>query len=79
MSEEPTATTESTTETSAAPDQDWGRIGLCVGIAIVAALAIHYLVFQFLLTGTTLPPTAHALIGMVLFFIAGFVSFSVFY
>lgn len=79
MSEEPTANAESTNETTSTPDQDWGKISLCVVIAIIAALAIHYVVFQVVITGATLPPTVHALIGMILFFFAGFVSFSVFY
>ena len=79
MSEETTASAEPTNEHTATPDQDWGRIALCVAIAIVAALAVHYVVFEVLITGTNLPPTAHALVGMVLFFFAGFVSFSVFY
>lgn len=79
MSEETTANAEPTNETTSAPDQDWGKITLCVVIAIIAALAIHYVVFQVVITGTNLPPTLHALVGMVLFFFAGFVSFSVFY
>ena len=79
MSEEPTAEGEPTHETAATPDQDWGKVFLCVVIAVIAALAVHYAVFQVVITGTNLPPTAHALVGMVLFFVAGFVSFSVFY
>lgn len=79
MSEESTANEEPTNESKSAQDQDWGRIALCVVIAILAALAIHYVAFEGLVSGTNLPPTVHALVGMVLFFFAGFVSFSVFY
>lgn len=79
MTNEPTATGEPTNDDESYQDQDWGRIAFCVVIAILAALAIHYAAFEILLTGTTLAPTVHALVGMVLFFIAGFVSFSVFY
>lgn len=79
MSEETTANAEPTNETASTPDQDWGKITLCVVIAIVAALAVHYVAFEVLITGTNLAPTVHALAGMVLFFFAGFVSFSVFY
>lgn len=79
MSEEPAADGEPTKETTATPDQDWGKVSLCVVIAVIAALAIHYVVFGVVITGTNLPPTAHALVGMVLFFVAGFVSFSVLY
>ena len=79
MSEETTTNAEPRNETTSTPDQDWGKITLCVVIAIVAALAVHYVVFGVLITGTNLPPTVHALAGMVLFFFAGFVSFSVFY
>jgi hypothetical protein len=79
MSEETPANAESTNETDSAPDQDWGKIAICVAIAIIAALAIHYVAFEVVITGTNLLPTVHALVGMVLFFFAGFVSFSVFY
>lgn len=79
MSEETTANAEPSDETASGPDQDWGKIATCVVIAIIAALAIHYVVFEVVITGTNLPPTVHALVGMVLFFFAGFVSFSVFY
>jgi predicted cobalt transporter CbtA len=80
MSKEPTATAEPTTETTATPDQDWGdqdwgKITFCVVLAIIAALGVHYVVFA----GMNLSPTVHAFGGMVLFFIAGFVSFSIFY
>lgn len=79
MTGDTTTSAEPTNETTSAPEQDWGRITLCVAIAIVAALAIHYVVFQVVITGTNLHPTGHALAGMVLFFLAGFVSFSVLY
>lgn len=79
MSNEPTAAAESAEDDESYQDQDWGRIGFCVVLAILAALAIHYVAFEFVVTGTNLSPTVHALVGMVLFFIAGFVSFSVFY
>lgn len=79
MSKETTANAEPPDENTSAPDQDWGKIAICVVIAIIAALAIHYVVFEIVITGTNLPPTVHALVGMVLFFFAGFVSFSVFY
>jgi hypothetical protein len=66
-------------ETTATPDQDWGRITLCVVIAIIVALGVHYAAFAVVFTGMNLSPTVHAFIGMVLFFIAGFASFSLFY
>lgn len=79
MSEEPPETAEPANETTTAPEQDWGRIILCVVIAILAALAVHYVAFQVVIAGTSLHPTVHALVGMVLFFLAGFVSFSLLY
>lgn len=79
MSKESPADAEPTNETQSAPDQEWGKIAFCVVIAILAALAIHYVAFGVVLTSTNLPSTVHALVGMVLFFVAGFVSFSVFY
>lgn len=79
MSNEPTAAVDATEDDASYPDQDWGRIGLCVVVAIIAALAIHYVAFEVVVTGTDLAPTVHALVGMVLFFVAGFASFSVLY
>lgn len=79
MSNEPTATAEPPGEGTSPPDQDWGKITFCVVLAIIAALAIHYVAFEIVVTGTDLSPTVHALAGMVLFFFAGFASFSVFY
>lgn len=79
MTNEPAATEAPTNETSSAPDQDWGRIAFCVVLAVLAALATHYVAFGIVFTGTNLPPTVHALVGMGLFFVAGFASFSVFY
>lgn len=79
MSNEPTSTAEPTEEDASYPDQDWGKVAFCAGLAILAAVAIHYVAFEIVVTGMNLSPTVHALVGMVLFFIAGFVSFSVFY
>ena len=79
MSKEPTATAEPTEEDASYPDQDWGKITFCVVLAIIAALAIHYVAFEIVVTGMNLSPTVHALAGIVLFFVAGFISFSVFY
>ena len=79
MSRETTAEVEPTNETESYPDQDWGKIFLCVAIAIVVALAVHYVVFEVVVTGMNLSPTVHAFVGMILFFLAGFASFSVFY
>jgi hypothetical protein len=79
MSKETTAKAASPNETASPPDQDWGKITLCVVIAIIVALGVHYVVFELVFAGMNLSPTVHALVGMVLFFIAGFVSFSVFY
>lgn len=79
MSQEPNASADLTEEDASYPDQDWGRIAFCVVLAIIAALAIHYAAFEFVFTGAELPPTVHAFVGMLTFFAAGFVSFSVFY
>lgn len=79
MSNETTASAEQTDETTSTPDQHWGKVALCAAIAIVAALVIHYAMFAVVFEGADLSPTVHAFIGMVLFFVAGFVSFSVFY
>ena len=79
MSKETTANVEPTNETTSPSDQDWGKITLCVVLAIIVALGVHYVVFEVMVAGMNLSPTVHALVGMVLFFIAGFVSFSVFY
>ena len=79
MSNEPTATAEPTEEDASYPDQDWGKVTFCVVLAILAALAVHYVAFELVVSGTNLSPTVHALVGMVLFFVAGFVSFSIFY
>ena len=79
MSNDPTATAGPTEEDTSYPDQDWGKISVCIILAITAAIAIHYVAFEIVFSGVDLPPTAHALIGMVLFFIAGFASFSIFY
>lgn len=79
MSKETPIKAEPANETTSSPDQDWGKITLCVVIAIIAALAVHYVVFEVVFTGMNLSPTVHALVGMVLFFVAGFVSFSAFY
>lgn len=78
MSSESTSTTETEGSTSY-PDQDWGKITFCVVLAIIAALVVHYVVFAVILTSVDLVPTVHAFIGMVLFFVAGFISFSIFY
>lgn len=79
MSNEPTSTAEPAEADESYPDQDWGRIAFCVALAILAAVAIHYVAFEILITGTNLSSTVHAFVGMVLFFVAGFASFSVFY
>ena len=79
MAKETTAGAEPANETESYPDQDWGKITLCVAIAIVVALAVHYVAFEVAFAGMNLSPTVHAFVGMVLFFVAGFASFSVFY
>ena len=79
MSQEPAVDAESTEENASNPDQDWGKITFCVVLAIIAALGVHYVVFSVAFTSTNLSPTVHALLGMVLFFFAGFASFSIFY
>lgn len=79
MSKETSLNTEPTNETESYPDQDWGKVALCVGVAIIAALGAHYVLFEVVSGTTNLSSTVHALIGMVFFFIAGFVSFSVLY
>lgn len=79
MAKETTAGAAPTNEHASAPDQDWGKIGRCVVIAIVVALTVHYVLFEVAFVGMNLPPTVHALTGMVFFFIAGFASFGVFY
>lgn len=79
MSKEPTATPEPAEENASYPDQDWGKIAYCVVLAMIAALGVHFVVFSVVLGGMDLSPTVHVLLGMVLFFIAGFTSFSVFY
>lgn len=79
MSNETTANAEPPNETASSPDQDWGKVIFCVLLAIIAALSVHYVVFTVVFAGTNLSPTVHAFVGMVFFFVAGFVSFSVFY
>jgi len=79
MSNESTSTAEPADEGASYPDQKWGKITLCVLIAMIAALAIHFIAFSVVFTGTTLPPTVYAFLGMVLFFVTGFASFSLFY
>ncbi|MFC6964209.1 hypothetical protein [Halocatena marina] len=79
MSKETSLNAEPTNETESYPDQNWGKVALCVGVAIIAALGAHYVLFEVVSGATNLSSTVHALIGMVLFFIAGFVSFSVLY
>lgn len=79
MSTEPTATAEPTEEDASQPEQDWGKVAFCVVLAMIAALGVHYVAFEIVFTSMNLSPTVHALVGMILFFIAGFASFSVFY
>ncbi|MFC4551887.1 MULTISPECIES: hypothetical protein [Halorussus] len=75
MTEKPTPEAEPTNETASHPDQDWGRIAFYVVLSIIVTLGLHYVAFA----GMNLSPTAHAFVGMVLFFVVGFVSFGVFY
>ena len=74
-----TTSGEAPTEPTTSEDQDWGRVALCVVVAIIAALGIHYVLFEVVITGMNLSPTVHAFAGMVLFFFAGFISFSTIY
>lgn len=60
-------------EATGTEDQDWGRMILAILISLVAALVVHY----FLVASISLHPTLHALIGVVLFFIAGLVMFKI--
>lgn len=54
-------------------EQEWGKMILAILISVVAALVVHY----FLVASVSLHPTLHALVGVVLFFVAGFVMFQI--
>lgn len=60
-------------ESTSTEDQEWGKMILAILVSVVAALAVHY----FLVASISLHPTLHALIGVVLFFIAGIVMFKI--
>lgn len=64
---------EGRTESTTGEDQEWGKISLAVVISVVLALGAHYL----LLANFDLHPTIHALIGIVLFFVAGLIMFKI--
>lgn len=60
-------------ESTATEEQEWGKMILAILVSVVAALVVHYLSFA----SVSLHPTLHALIGVVLFFIAGMVMFKI--
>ncbi|WP_137290657.1 hypothetical protein [Natronorubrum halophilum] len=59
------------TESPTDEDAEWGKIGLAVLISIVLATGAHYL----LLANLDTHPSLHALVGILLFFVTGFVVF----
>lgn len=75
MATEETAKAEPSNETASYRNSDWGKITVAVVISIIVALGVHYVVFA----GMNLSPTVHAFAGMVLFFIAGFITFGIVY
>lgn len=75
MTKETTARAEPPAETVSYQNSDWGKITAAVVISIIVALGVHYVAFA----GMNLSPTINAFVGMVLFFIVGFVTFGVFY
>ncbi|WP_227354059.1 hypothetical protein [Haladaptatus salinisoli] len=68
-----TASGEAPTESTTGEDAEWGKIGLAVLISIVLATGAHYL----LLANIDMHPSLHALVGIVLFFVTGFVVFQI--
>ncbi|WP_226042830.1 hypothetical protein [Natrinema sp. DC36] len=50
---------------------EWGKISLSVLLSILLATGAHY----SLLAGSAMHPSLHALVGIVLFFVTGFVVF----
>ncbi|AHG01876.1 hypothetical protein HALLA_00865 (plasmid) [Halostagnicola larsenii XH-48] len=58
-------------DTRTGTNTEWGKISLSVLLSILLATGAHYL----LLAGSTMHPSLHALIGIVLFFVTGFVVF----
>ncbi|QLG26727.1 hypothetical protein HUG10_03845 [Halorarum halophilum] len=68
-------TTSEAVPTGSTTDEDaeWGKISLAVLISIVLATGIHYL----LLANIDMHPSLHALVGIVLFFLTGFVVFQI--
>lgn len=73
MSTEATEQEGGMVESTTTEDQDWGKMILALLVSVIAALVVHY----FGVASVSLHPTLHALIGIVLFFIAGFVMFKV--
>lgn len=53
--------------------REWGKIGLAVLVSVLASLVVHY----FTVAAIDLHPTVHALVGIVLFFVAGFILFKI--
>ncbi len=60
-------------ESTTSEDPHWGKISLAVFLSFVLALGSHYL----LLGNIDMHPTLHALVGVGLFFVAGFVTFQI--
>ncbi|GAA0254394.1 hypothetical protein ACFFQF_17410 [Haladaptatus pallidirubidus] len=71
MAKEATARAEPPAETALYQNSDRGKILAAVVISIIVALGVHYVAFA----GMNLSPTVNAFVGMVLFFVAGFVTF----
>ncbi|WP_313693322.1 hypothetical protein [Halorarum halobium] len=66
-----TTSGEAGTESTTGEDQEWGKISLAVLLSIVLATGAHYL----MLSNIDMHPSLHALVGIVLFFVTGFVVF----
>lgn len=73
MATDTTEQEDAVTESASADEQDWGRIGLAVLISVLASLVVHY----FVVANIDLHPTTHALVGIVLFFVAGIIMFKI--
>lgn len=68
-----TTSGEAPTESTTSEDAEWGKISLAVLISIVLATGAHYL----LLSNINIHPSLHALVGIILFFVTGFVVFQI--
>lgn len=64
---------EAREESTTGEDTEWGKVSFAVLVSILLAAGAHYL----LLASIDMHSSLHALVGIVLFFVTGFVVFQI--